>query len=138
MDVINVIGRVLFALLFLMNGWNHVANPKVMVPFGEYIGVPQPKISVPLTGVMMLISAVTIALGFWADVGAILLVLFLPAAGYYGHAYWKETDPNMRAAQQAQFWKNIALTGAAIFIFAIYGELGDDAPASLGGPLFFN
>jgi putative oxidoreductase len=138
MDVINVIGRVLFALLFLQNGWNHVANPKVMVPFGEYIGVPSPKISVPLTGVMMLVGGITIALGFWADLGAILLVLFLPAAGYYGHAYWKETDPNFRAAQQAQFWKNIALTGAALFIFAIYGEYGDDAPASLGGPLFFN
>ena len=52
-----------------------------MVPFGEYIGVPSPKISVPLTGVMMLVAAVTIALGFWADLGAILLVLFLPAGG---------------------------------------------------------
>ena len=137
MDVINVIGRVLFALLFLQNGWNHLANPKVMVPFGEYIGVPSPKFSVPATGVMMIVAGVTIALGFWVDLGAILLVLFLPAAGYYGHAYWKETDPNMRAAQHAQFWKNIALTGAALFIFAIYGEFGDDAPASLGGPLFF-
>ena len=43
----------------------------------------------------------------------------------------------MRAAQTAQFCKNIALTGAALFIFAIYGEYGDDVPASLGGPLFF-
>ena len=81
MDVVSVIGRVLFAILFLMNGWNHVANTKAMVPFGEYIGVPMPKISVPLTGVMMLIGGVTIALGFWADVGAILLILFLPPAG---------------------------------------------------------
>jgi putative oxidoreductase len=137
MDVVNVIGRVLFAFLFLQNGWNHLANPKVMVPFGEYIGVPSPKFSVPATGVMMLVGGITIALGFWADLGAILLVLFLPAAGFYGHAYWKETDPNTRAAQQAQFWKNIALTGAALFIFAIYGEFGDDVPASLGGPLFF-
>jgi len=137
MDVVNVIGRVLFAFLFLQNGWNHVSNPKVMVPFGEYIGVPSPKLSVPGTGVMMLISGVTIALGFWADLGAILVILFLPAAAYYGHAYWKETDPNMRAAQMAQFYKNIALTGAALFILAIYGEFGDDVPASLGGPLFF-
>ena len=42
----------------------------------------------------------------------------------------------MRAGQQAQFMKNIALTGAALFIFAIYSEYGDDVPAYLGGPLF--
>jgi putative oxidoreductase len=137
MDVVNVVGRVLFAFLFLQNGYNHLAHPKVMVPFGEYIGVPSPKLSVPGTGVMMLVGGVLIALGLWADLGAILLILFLPAAGFYGHAYWKETDPNMRAAQTAQFYKNIALTGAALFIFAIYGEFGDDVPASLGGPLFF-
>jgi putative oxidoreductase len=137
MDVINVVGRVLFAFLFLQNGYNHLAHPKVMVPFGEYIGVPSPKLSVPGTGVMMLVGGLLIALGLWADLGAILLILFLPAAGFYGHAYWKETDPNMRAAQTAQFYKNIALTGAALFIFAIYGEFGDDVPASLGGPLFF-
>ena len=137
MDVVNVAGRVLFAFLFLQNGYNHLANPKVMIPFGEYIGVPSPKFSVPATGVMMLVGGVLIALGFWADLGAILLILFLPAAGFYGHAYWKETDPNMRAAQTAQFYKNIALTGAALFILAIYGEFGDDVPASLGGPLFF-
>jgi putative oxidoreductase len=137
MDVVNVIGRVLFAFLFLQNGYNHLANPKVMVPFGEYIGVPSPKLSVPGTGVMMIVGGVLIALGFWADLGAILLILFLPAAGFYGHAYWKETDPNMRAAQTAQFYKNIALTGAALFILAIYGEFGDDVPASLGGPLIF-
>lgn len=137
MDVVNVVGRVLFAFLFLQNGYNHLAHPKVMIPFGEYIGVPSPKLSVPATGVMMIVGGVLIALGLWADLGAILLILFLPAAGFYGHAYWKETDPNMRAAQTAQFYKNIALTGAALFIFAIYGEFGDDVPASLGGPLFF-
>jgi putative oxidoreductase len=136
MDVVNLIGRILFAFLFLQNGWNHIANPKVMVPFGEYIGVPAPKLSVPATGVLMLVGGALIALGFWADLGAILLVLFLPAAAYYGHAYWKETDPNMRAAQQAQFWKNIALTGAALYILATYNEFGEDMPLSLGDPLF--
>jgi putative oxidoreductase len=137
MDVVNVVGRVLFAFLFLQNGYNHLAHPNVMIPFGEYIGVPSPKLSVPATGVMMIVGGVLIALGLWADLGAILLILFLPAAGFYGHAYWKETDPNMRAAQTAQFYKNISLTGAALFILAIYGEFGDDVPASLGGPLFF-
>src|SRR4051794_32478169 len=111
MDVVNVVGRVLFAFLFLQNGYNHLAHPNVMIPFGEYIGVPSPKFSVPATRVMMLVPGVLITLGFGADLGAILLVLFLPAAAYYGHAYWKETDPNLRAAQTAQFYKNVALTG---------------------------
>jgi putative oxidoreductase len=137
MDVVNAVGRVLFAFLFLQNGYNHLAHPNVMIPFGEHIGVPSPKFSVPATGVMMLVAGVFIALGFWADLGAILLVLFLPAAAYYGDAYRKETDPNPRAAPTAQFDKSISITGAAPFIFAIHGEFGDDVSAPLGGPLFF-
>jgi putative oxidoreductase len=136
MDVVNLVGRILFAFLFLQNGWNHVAHRDQMVPFGKAIGAPYADFSVPGTGLMMLVGGALVATGFWADLGALLLILFLPAAGYLGHAYWRETDPMMRAAQQAQFWKNIALTGAALFILAVYADFGEAMPLSLGDSLF--
>ena len=132
MDVIDLVGRVLFALLFLDNGWAHLANREQMVPFGRAIGAPIAHISVPLTGVMMIVGGVLVALGIWADLGALLIVLFLPAAGYLGHAYWRETDPMMRAAQKAQFWKNIALAGAALFILYAFQQFGDEIGLTLG------
>jgi putative oxidoreductase len=132
MDVVDLVGRILFALVFLDNGWAHCTRPKQMIPFGRSIGAPAAHISVPFTGVMMLVGGVLIILGVWADFGALLLVVFLPAAGYLGHAYWREQDPMMRAAQKAQFWKNISLAGAALFILYTFYEFGDGIALTLG------
>ena len=132
MDVVDLVGRILFALLFLDNGWAHLAKRDQMVPFGRAIGAPVAHVSVPLTGVMMVVGGALVALGIWADLGALLLVVFLPAAGYLGHAYWRESDPMMRAAQKAQFWKNIALAGAALFILYAFQQFGDEIGLTLG------
>ena len=135
LDLVDLVGRLLFAVLFLINGWGHVTQREVMVGVGTAIGAPRPELSVPLTGAVMLVSGVLIALGVWADLGALLLVLFLPYAAFLAHAYWKESDPGMRAAQQAQFWKNIALTGAALVLLAMYAD-GREFDLALGSGLF--
>ena len=81
---------------------------------------------------MVVVLGVVIALGVWADLGALLLVAFLPVAGYLGHAYWKETDPMARAGQKAHFWKNIALAGAALFVFYCFEQFGDQIGLTVG------
>lgn len=137
MDVVDLAGRILFALLFLDNGWAHVSKREQMVPFGKMIGAPMAEVSVPATGVMMIAGGLLIALGFWADLGALLLILFLPVAGYLGHAYWREDDPMTRAVQKAQFWKNIALTGAALFLLYAFYEFGEGIGLTVGDPSLF-
>ena len=136
MDVVDLVGRLLFASVFFINGWAHLAQRQVMVGVGRAIGAPRPELTASLTGVVMLVSATLIVLGVWADLGALLLVLVLPVAAFLAHAYWKETDPGVRAAQQAQFWKNIALTGAALFLLARFAQDGDDLSLTLGSGLF--
>jgi putative oxidoreductase len=136
MEVVEVIGRVVFALIFLDYGSTHLRQRAAMVAFARSFNAPAPEITVPLSGVMMTLGGLAIALGVWPDVGALLIILFLLPAAFTAHAYWRESDPGMQAAQRAQFWKNISLAGAALFIFAIAIDLGDDFPASLVGPLF--
>ena len=135
LDVIDLVGRLLFATVFFINGWAQVARRDVMVGVGQAIGAPRPDLTVPISGVLMLISAALIALGVWADLAALLLFLFLPYAAFLAHAYWKETDPGMRAAQSAQFWKNIALAGAALILLAMYAD-GREFDLALGSGLF--
>lgn len=135
LDVIDLVGRLLFATVFFINGWAQVARRDVMVGVGQAIGAPRPDLTVPISGVLMLISAALIALGIWADLAALLLFLFLPYAAFLAHAYWKETDPGMRAAQSAQFWKNIALAGAALVLLAMYAD-GREFDLALGSGLF--
>jgi putative oxidoreductase len=136
MDVIELIGRIVFALLFLDYGSMHLRQREGMIAYAKSFNAPFPEVSVPVSGVMMLLGGLMIALGVWPDVGAILIILFVLPAGFVGHKYWAETDYGMRAAQRAQFWKNIAIVGGALFIFGAAIDYGEDMPLTLVGPLF--
>jgi putative oxidoreductase len=136
MDVVELIGRIVFALLFLDYGSMHLRQREGMIAFAKSFNAPFPEVSVPVSGVMMLLGGLMIALGVWPDVGAILIILFVLPAGFVGHKYWAESDYGMRAAQRAQFWKNIAIVGGALFILGAAIDYGDDMPLTLVGPLF--
>jgi putative oxidoreductase len=136
MDVIELIGRVVFALIFLDYGLLHFRQRAGMVEYAKTFDAPVPEVSVPVAGAMMLLGGSSIALGVFPDVGALLIILFVFPAAFVGHRYWKETDYGMRAAQRAQFWKNISIVGGAVFIFGAAIDYGDDMPLTLVGPLF--
>ena len=136
MDVVELVGRVVFAAIFLDYGFTHLRQRTGMIAFAQSFGAPMPHITVTLSGAMMVLGGLAIALGVWPDVGAVLLILFLVPAAFVAHAYWKETDMGMRGAQRSQFWKNVALTGAAIYIFGTAVNAGEDMPLTLVGPLF--
>lgn len=136
MDVVELIGRIVFAGIFLDYGFTHLRQREGMVAFAKSFNAPAPELTVPLSGLMMLLGGLAIALGVWPDVGALLIILFLLPAAFVAHRYWEETDMGMRGAQRAQFWKNISLIGAALFIFAVAVDLGDELPLTLVGPLF--
>lgn len=130
MDVVFVIGRILFALMFIRSGIGHFQAKDMMVGYAKAKGAPSPETTVPLSGAMIILGGLMVALGLWADVGAILLILFLIPAAFVMHAYWKEPDPQAAAQESIQFYKDLALLGAAIFIFWFYNQV-QDAPASL-------
>jgi len=56
----------------------------------------------------------------------------IPAA-FTVHRFWGLADPMMAANQQAHFWKNIALTGACLMIFALATISPARWPYSIGG-----
>jgi uncharacterized membrane protein YphA (DoxX/SURF4 family) len=135
MDVIDLIGRVLFALVFWQNGYRQLAQRKNMIAYAQSFGAPAPAISVPVTGVVMLLGGTMLVLGIWPDVAAVALFLFLVAAAFIAHRYWEHEDFGMRAGQEAQFMKNIALAGACLVFLAVYRQFDDDL-IMLVGPLF--
>jgi putative oxidoreductase len=134
MDVIQLIGRLVFVAMFLNSGVGHFRNREAMSAHARSTGAPAPEVMVPLTGVMIFVGGALIALGVWADLGALLLVAFLLPVAFYMHAFWKVEDPRMRVMQQTHFMKNLSLAGASLVLFAYFA---DCAPGlTLGGPLF--
>jgi len=119
MDIVLLVGRILFALIFINSGIAHFTKNGAMTGYAQYKKVPLAKLSVYVTGVMILLGGVYIALGFFADLGALLLAAFLIPAAVIFDAFWKETDATAKQTATIGFFKNLSLAGASLIIFAL-------------------
>jgi uncharacterized membrane protein YphA (DoxX/SURF4 family) len=136
MDVVALIGRILFVLLFLGSAFGHLTQTEAMAGFAASRGLPQPKLAVLGSGVLMLVGAVLVLLGIWMDLGALLLVIFLIPTAILMHPFWKETEPMAKQNEMIAFQKDMALAGAALLILALYAGYGADLGITITGPLF--
>src|ERR1700756_2578563 len=107
-------GRILFSLIFLMTLMSHFK--KEVIDYATMKGVPAAAFFVPFSGIIAIVGAVSIILGYKAKMGAWLIVLFLIPVSFYMHAFWNETDPTIMKMQMANFMKNLSLIGAALLI----------------------
>lgn len=137
MDIIALIGRILFVLIFVASGsTGHLGQRKGMAQYAASQGVPAAEPLVVLSGLLILVGGLMVALGVWGDLGALLLLVFVVPAAYFMHAFWKVEDPQQHANQQAHFMKNLALAGGAIMAFVLFAGLGAELGLTLTGPLF--
>jgi uncharacterized membrane protein YphA (DoxX/SURF4 family) len=136
MDVVALIGRILFAALFLGSAFGHLTQSEAMAGYASSRGVPQARLAVLGSGVLILVGGLLVLLGIWMDLGALLLVVFLIPTAVLMHAFWKETDPMAKQTEMVAFQKDIALAGAALIIFALYSGYSADLGITITGPLF--
>ena len=139
MDAILVIGRILFAFIFVTSGIAHFAKLEAMTGYAQYKKLPAAKLGVLISGLFFLLGGIYIAAGFWVDLGALLLAITLILAAVIFHNFWKETDPTAKQNEMIAFNKDIALAGAALILFALIasGTLTDFGP-TVGTLAFFN
>lgn len=135
MDVVELIGRVIFVTIFLNSGVGHFRQREGMVAYVRAMGAPAPRLFVPATGLLILAGGLMVAVGAWADLGALLLVGFLVPTSFFMHAYWRVDDPQMRVNQKTHFLKNLSMAGASLALFALYAQCGGDL-FMLTNPLF--
>ena len=109
-----VLGRFLFALIFLMAGANHFN--KQTIGYAASQGVPLASVAVPLSGVLAIVGGLSILLGYRAKLGAWLIVVFLIPVTLMMHKFWTVTDPMMAQLQMILFMKNVSMLGGALLI----------------------
>ena len=136
-EIALIIGRVLFALLFVSSGVNHFTQNAAMTGYAKYKKIPMAKISVYVSGLMLVLGGIYIALGFYADLGALLLAIFLIPTAFLMHAFWKESDATAKSNERIAFIKDLSLAGAALIIFALLRG-GADFGSNVGTLLFFS
>ena len=106
------LARLLFATIVLYYG---PFNFNVMIGPAAENGVPLANILVPIAGVMAIVGALSVVVGWNARIGGLLLVLFLLPATFIMHAFWK-LDGAEAQAQFGNFIRNISLLGGALYV----------------------
>jgi uncharacterized membrane protein YphA (DoxX/SURF4 family) len=74
-----------------------------------------------------------VALGIYADLGGLLLAIFLLVTAFLMHNFWTIQDPQAKQGEMINFLKNLALAGAALMIFVVVGSGGDFGPSITDG-----
>jgi putative oxidoreductase len=108
------LGRVLFSLIFLMASFNHFKSQTAAYAASQ--GVPLASIAVPVSGVLALLGALSILLGYRAKIGGWLIALFLVGVTPLMHKFWGVSDPMMHQMQMIMFFKNLSMLGGALLI----------------------
>ncbi|WP_040866065.1 DoxX family protein [Nocardia exalbida] len=135
MDVVVLIGRVLFTVLFLTSAVGHFTRTEAMAGYAQSKGVPMAKAAVLGSGLLFALGGLSVLLGVWADLGALLLALALLPTAVVMHRFWQETDEETKQSELISFSKDVALAGAALMLFAFFAHV-DELGLTITGPLF--
>jgi uncharacterized membrane protein YphA (DoxX/SURF4 family) len=127
-----LIGRILFVALFVSAARGHIQNhPRYVAGSGKKL--PLPVLAGWPAGVWLLVAAVSIVAGIWADIGSLMIAVFLIPAAALFHPFWNETDPAARRTHEMSFYRDMSLLGAALALFALFAASGH-LPFAITGP----
>ena len=135
MEVVMLVGRILFAFMFVMSGFNHLAKAEAMAGYAAYKKVPAPKLANLLSGVLMLLGGLSIILGVYADLGALVLAILLVAMAVKMHDFWN-AQGEAKQPEMIGFLKNISMAGGALFLFAYAATEDSNIGPALGKSLW--
>ena len=125
-------GRILFSLIFLMFGMNHLTDTQGMIERGMVPDfLPLKSIVVILTGIVIILAGLSVLVGYKAKLGGLVLFAFLLlttlltwSGGFF--------DGDLMATQM--FMKDLALAGAGLLIYQFgAGPFSFDAKAEAAG-----
>ncbi len=129
-----LLGRILFAMIFVGSGLGHFMQLGKMTRYAAAKKLPAPTAIVLLTGLLMLAGGLSVLLGFWMEIGTWLLFFFLVLSGFSMHHFWTIADPIQKMVEQSMFMKNLSLAGAALILYYVVQTYGY-GPLTLGQPM---
>jgi uncharacterized membrane protein YphA (DoxX/SURF4 family) len=119
MEILFVLGRVLFGGYFLITGFKHFKHLGMMSGYAGSKGVPLPKVAVAVTGLLILFGGAGILIGVYVQWALYAIILFLLGVTFKMHDYWNITDLTQQMPQKINFDKNIALLGACLIMLSL-------------------
>ncbi|WNM23833.1 DoxX family protein [Demequina capsici] len=135
MDIVFLVARLLFAVIFLLSAVGHLTQADAMAQYSTYKGAPGGKTGVILSGLTMGVGALMVLFGIFGDIGSLLIAATLIPVSFFMHAHWKESDAQAKQTEQISFNKNLGLIGGALALFLLFAVQGADMGLSVTGSL---
>ena len=136
MSTVFLIARIVFSIMFVMSGINHITKANDMTGYAQFKGVPSPKLAVIGSGVVMGLGGLSVILGVYADLGALVLAAILLLMAVKMHNFWTLEDAQAKQADMIGFLKNISMAGGALFMFALIATEGSKYGPAITESLF--
>ncbi|MFO7894151.1 MAG: DoxX family protein [Longimicrobiales bacterium] len=129
MNVLHLVGRIFFGMIFVFNGLNHFMRLDMLTDYAASMGVPAPSVAVIITGLLLLLGGLAVIFGYQRRFGLWMLIIFLIPVALIMHPFWA-VPAEQQMAQMSHFFKNFALAGGAMMLLL---NLDRAWPYSLGG-----
>ena len=114
-DFLLLFGRILMGWIFMRSGYGKIFDiagysatfpARGLAPMLAYISVPAE-----------FFGGIALILGVATRYVTAIMVIFMLVATFSSHRYWEITEAPRRGIQDANFWKNAAMTGGLLFLF---------------------
>lgn len=123
-DTIQLLSRILISTVFIVFGYlqftniaGYTANPNVVKFSGMVGGLLTPVVIAYLVAAIDLFGGLCVLVGYKARWASIVLFIFVILTLFIAHNFWVMEGAS-RTANQVNFYKNLAIMGGLLLIFA--------------------
>lgn len=120
-DELFLVARVLFGVVLAFMGLNHFMQLDQMAQYASFKGLPAPKLSVAVSGLVLVAGGIGLVVGVAPVLAGIALAGFLLIAALTMHDFWAVGEDDQQD-EMIQFLKNLGLAGGAL-AFVVLGFL---------------
>ena len=114
---LTLIGRLLFALMFLPAGLSKIAGFAGTVGYISSKGLPMPALGAVIAIIVEVGGSLALISGFGTRLAALALAAFTLVATFFFHNFWG-VPVDQAMVQQLMFYKNIAVVGGLLVLAA--------------------
>lgn len=137
MSVVILIGRIMFAMIFMGSGLaGHLMSADDTAAYAESRGVKSAKMLTQVSGVLIALGGIAVILGIWIDLAAIGIAAYVLITGFMVHHFWTDEDPMTQQVEMSMFMKNLSIAGGALILFGFAAAAGEALGLTITGPVF--
>jgi uncharacterized membrane protein YphA (DoxX/SURF4 family) len=121
-DIVFLLGRILFSFTFIFSGLNHFYKYKNWVSYGKtkINNLFLVKFGVIYTAITLTCTGISVGFGIKPAIGSLWLFMFLFPMSFILHPFWRYSDSNKRLVEKMYFYKNMSLSGASLLMCILF------------------